>query len=302
VDSKRAVDGRTAVDSTAAVDSRATTDTGAPVTPAEVQPTDATRRRPVPQPLGEERRAPLPGEVPCPTCGSGNEPNRRFCRSCGALLAQRRPVRLSWWRRLLGRLGRRRGYAAGERRHRGDNRTVRRVLGTTVALWLVVIAILAAPLVLQTVAQIRDRTSAHVPIRPDGFNASSSRPEAPAASVSDGATNRYWAPQGEAAGSWVEVQFARPVRLLDIVVTGGVGTDQERFVANRRPHELDVLATTRTGTTVRRTLALRDEPGPQHFGFEAHDTVRVRFVVTSTYGPAGTSSVAIGELEFFGRT
>jgi hypothetical protein len=284
-----------------------TVDSRAAIGPVEVQPTEAARRRPVPPPPDGVRRAPLPGELPCPTCGAGNEPSRRFCRSCGTLLARAEPVRLTWWDRLLNRLSRRdrlarrRGYAAGERRRRRDNRGTHRLLGVTALLWLVVIAVLAAPLIRRGVAEVRDLTGAHVPIRPDRFDASSSLGEAPAASVSDGATNRYWAPQGEAAGSWVEVSFTRPVRLLDIVVTGGVGTDQERFLKNSRPHEVDVVATGRGGGTVRKTLTLRDEPGPQHFGFEAHDTVRVRFFVKSTYGPAGTPSVAIGELEFFGR-
>jgi hypothetical protein len=270
--------------------------------PVEVQPTEAPRRRPVQPPRAAVHRGPLPGEVACPTCGSGNEPSRRFCRSCGALLAHPEAVRLSWWRRLRNRLARRRGYAAGERRRRRDNRATRRLLAITAALCLVVIAVLAAPLIRRGVADLRDMTGAHVPIRPDGFGASSFLREAPPANVTDGATNRYWAPQGEAAGSWVEVLFTRPVRLLDIVVTGGVGTDQERFLRNSRPHELDVVATAPGGATIRKTLTLRDEPGPQHFAFEAHDTVRVRFFVKSTYGPAGTPSVAIGELEFFGRT
>ncbi len=273
----------------------------APVIPAAVQPGDAPRRRTATPPPPDVRRPPLPGELACPSCGSGNERSRRFCRSCGVPLAQAEVVRLPWWRRLVRWLFGRRSYTAGERRRPRVPAAARWLRVVIALVCLVAVAAVARPLIVRAVNGVKDQTGAHVPIRPDSFSASSSQREAPPADVSDGATNQYWAPQGPAAGSWLEVSFVKPVRLLDIVVTPGVGTEQGEFLKHARPHDLDVVATAKDGKTTTKALALRDEPGPERFDFEAHDVVRVRFIVKSTYGPGGTPSVAIGELEFFGR-
>ena len=122
-----------------------------------------------------------------------------------------------------------------------------------------------------------------------------------AANIADGATNRFWAPAGDGLDSWVQVRYADPVRVLDIVVTAGVSTEQELFLTVRRPAELAVTATRADGSTVESTLVLKDQPGEQHFSFEAADVVSLRLIVRSVYGPASRPGAAIGEVEFFGR-
>jgi hypothetical protein len=42
-----------------------------------------------------------PGDLICGNCGAGNEPSRKFCRRCGASLAEASVAVIPWWRRLL---------------------------------------------------------------------------------------------------------------------------------------------------------------------------------------------------------
>ena len=59
-------------------------------------------RRPVP-PTFEPRVERNPGDLICGQCGVGNGPTRKFCRSCGAPLAEAVVVHIPWWRRLFRR-------------------------------------------------------------------------------------------------------------------------------------------------------------------------------------------------------
>lgn len=277
--------------------------TAQPVTaqPAAVQP-DRRQTRRAPTAVPEERASnTADGDLTCPRCHTGNDRARRFCRICGAPLAEAATtVRRSWWRRLWDRLTKR-----GRRPKRPDQSgaAARRLLRITLLICVLVILLIAGPLLAKAaIDKLRDRTQAHVPLVPASVSASSARAGAPASRIADGATNRYWAPTGAAAGSWVEARFASPVRVLDIIVTPGVGTEQSAFLKVGRPHEMEVIATSRTGEVTRTTIQLSDQAGPQRFGFEAVDVLRVRLVVRSVYGTSTKPTVAVGEVEFFGRT
>ena len=274
-----------------------------PVVPAPVRPDEAPRRSrlavPVPQ---EETAPPAPGDVTCPGCSAGNTADRRFCRSCGARLTVPQAQNRTWWQRAVEWLRRRRAFRAGQRRPVRDYRMPRRLLWLAGLAGLVLVALLARPLMLRAADEIRDLTVKPEPIRAEAFAASSSLRDTPPRHLGDTLTNKYWAPQGQAAGAWVEASFTRPVRVLHIVAHGGVSLDQKRFTDHARPHELEVVATSKTGATTTEILVMRDQPGPQTFAFKAKDTVRIRLVVKSTFGPKGIPSVAIGELEFYGRT
>jgi hypothetical protein len=150
------------------------------------------------------------------------------------------------------------------------------------------------------VAEVRDRVSKHPPVAPVAARASSAAPGASPEYVLDHDPGAYWAPAGAAVSAWVEVDFDRPVRLLDVIVTAGVSTDRQRFLAEGRPRELAMTVTRSRGGPSDTTLPLRDAPGQQRFPVKVSDAVRVRFTVTSTYGPRG-HLCAVGELEFFGR-
>lgn len=269
--------------------------------PPERLPGQAARRRVV-EDVPDAPSGPKPGDLICPTCGTGNDAVRRFCRSCGASLATAVPVKLRWWQRLWRWLTRRTEYAAGERRRR-RTALVGRLIRIIALLLVVTLGVVFGPgLVRRGINEVRDRTRKPEPISATAFAASSARGDNPAARIGDGKNNRYWAPTGKAQGSWVEATFAKPYRILDIIVTPGVGIQKDQFVTVARPHELDVLATPDKGEPKRFTLTLTDAPGPQSFKITSDRTVKLRLTVRSTFGPTSIPPVAIAEVEFYGRT
>ncbi|GAB3159061.1 zinc ribbon domain-containing protein [Micromonospora sonneratiae] len=272
-----------------------------PTDPVAVQPGQVQHRRPV-RPVTQDQPETTGGDRICPRCQAGNDELRRFCRACGALLVETEaPVRRSWWRRLLDRI---RGRNRDPRRRR-DGRAAanaRRLLKIVALICLlVVLAIAGPPLVSRAVSEVRDRIQDPVPLTPQTVTASSAGESTPATRIADGVTNRYWSPTGPAVGAWVEATFASPVRILDIIVTPGISLEQGKFLTVGRPGQLDLVATTSDGTVVERTIKLRDQPGPQPFKFEASGVVRLKVVVRSIHGPQSEPTVAIGEVEFFGR-
>ncbi|MFD2765434.1 NADase-type glycan-binding domain-containing protein [Micromonospora eburnea] len=293
------------------------------------QPTDgsvATDRagggvQPAPRQPGRPDRHGLPSDEPepvdpvapphpsqprpaCPSCGVDNAPGRRFCRSCGAeLAAPAGPApRRTWWQRWWDRLRRRASRRRSLRDDRPAARATRRTLLIVLALCLVaVLAVIGPPLARRVVEAVRDRTQDPVPLVPAAVTASSEAPGGSAARLTDGATNRYWAPNGVAAGAWVEGRFSEPVRLLTVVITPGVSPRRQAFLAAGRPRGLTVITVDAAGKQQKTDIELRDEPGEQHFDVAASNVTRIRLVVRSTYGPGLIPSVAIGEAEFFGR-
>ncbi|MFI7426493.1 NADase-type glycan-binding domain-containing protein [Micromonospora sp. NPDC049836] len=272
---------------------------GAPDRRAE--PADAA---PVPVAPADGPTAPPPRLV-CPSCAAENAPGRRFCRACGAeLVAAAGPAapRRTWWQRCRDRLRRRSPERRSLREQRRAAGAARRTLLIVLTLCLVgVLAIAGPPLVRRAIEAVRDRTQDPTPLVPAAVVASSEALGASAGRLTDGANNRYWAPNGVARGAWVEGRFAEPVRLLTVVITPGVSPRRQAFLAAGRPRGLTVIAVGPDGRQEKTDIELRDEPGEQHFDVPAAKVVRIRLVVRSTYGPGLLPSVAIGEAEFFGR-
>ncbi|MEV4847601.1 hypothetical protein AB0K20_30865 [Micromonospora matsumotoense] len=258
--------------------------------PVPVESVDPTARPPVPR-------------LVCPACAVDNDPGRRFCRACGTQLSAPAAVtpRRTWWQRWWDRL-RRRAPRRSQREERRASRAARLSLLIVLVLCLVgVLAVAGPPLARRTLEAVRDRTEDPTPLVPASVAASSEMPGAGAAKLTDGANNRYWAPNGKAVDAWVEGRFNEPVRLLTVVITPGVGPRRQAFLAAGRPRGLTVVTVAADGTQQKTDIELRDEPGEQHFEVEASKVARIRLVVRSTYGPGLIPSVAIGEAEFFGR-
>ena len=150
---------------------------------------------------------------------------------------------------------------------------------------------------------VRDRIAKPVPVHPVSVHASSEAPGHPAAWAADGLSNRYWAPAptGPAQGEYVEFTFAGPMRLLDLIVHSGAAPEQDVFLGQARPAELELTAWTAGGAQVHTTLSLEDRPGEQKLHQVIGDVVRIRLTIKSSYASAPQRRVALGEVEFFKR-
>ncbi|MGW6710703.1 NADase-type glycan-binding domain-containing protein [Streptomyces sp. NPDC054956] len=246
-----------------------------------------------------EEDAPRPGELICGQCGAGNVPTRRYCRRCGAGLADA-PVaqKPPWWRRRRTR----RTHAAGERPAR---RRQWRLPRPVVPL-LLVLALAAAGYAFRAEAgraleSVRDRVSKPEQTHASAVTASSAAPEHEAALAVDGTTDRYWAPAGAGQGEYLEATFDGPLRLLDLVVHPGASPVAEKFLQQGRPSSLLLTAVGKDGRTTNKTVRLADVPGQQRFHFAVSDVARLRITVQGAYGAEGGRTVALGEVEFFKR-
>ena len=260
------------------------------------------------QPRVEPIRRPAEGEIPCPKCRRGNDPNRTYCRFDGEPLragAVGAPERIGWWKRLWRKLTRRRTYTAGERRKKV--RQPRKF-----PLKWVVLAVIAALLAgfnvqvrhFTTWAQteFKDRTAKHQPITPSKWTASSVQGGNGPERLSDRSPDKFWAPKvGANQNSWVEASLPQAVRLLDIVVTGGQSGDAVPFQKQGRPHQIRVVMTAQNGKTVTATLTMQDKQGAQSFKVRADRITKVRLTFVDASGMQPGRFLAVAEVEFFYR-
>jgi hypothetical protein len=277
--------------------------------PQAVKPSDTIRRRPVIQPVPADEAPPAAGDLICGQCGAGNDPVRRFCRRCGASLAAAEVVApLSWWQRFLARLRR---IFGGRRYEAGYRRPVRqpiRIKGRLILLLVLgtLIAVAAFPgrgWLRTGTDLVRDGIADRVPVAPVAVRASSSAPNASAGLAIDGVGNQFWAPAkpGVADGQWIEVDLPEQVRILNLVLYGGVSAERKQFLTQARPREILVTFTSDTGKTSTKVIKLRDQPGKQQFSVRATRTVKVRFTLRSAYGVSPARRVALAELELYAR-
>ncbi|MGW1769887.1 NADase-type glycan-binding domain-containing protein [Streptomyces sp. NPDC002073] len=260
-----------------------------------------------PRPVREpQHEAPRPGELICGQCGTGNAPDRRFCRRCGSSLAES-PIapRPPWWRRLFGR-GRtpKPQPVAGERPTRRQWRRPRFVLPLLLLLVLAAAGYALRGQVGRAVESVRDRTGKTEQVHAVRVTASGTRAGHPAALAVDGTTDRYWSPPGAAGsgeGEFLEAVLAGPVRLLDIVVHPGSSPVAEKFLTQARPAVLRVTVTAVDGRETVEDVRLADAPGKQTFHVAVSDAVRIRLTVRAVYGAGGGRHLALAEVEFFKR-
>lgn len=275
----------------------------APVQPRAAGPVPPPTPRTVTRPPDEP--PPAPGELVCGQCGVGNVPTRRFCRRCGASLADAPPApRPSWWRRLTTRTPRP-APAAGTRPAPGRRRRLRRprllVPAVIVALGLAAFGLRGQ--IGGATDKVKDRVAKTSQIHAVSITASSSAPGHAAGLAVDGTTDRYWAPAagGSGAGQYLDAKFDRPFRLLDVVIHPGASAVEEQFLKQARPHDVVVTTTDSHGASTSHEFHLTDTPGPQTFHLAVSDVTRIRLTLRSAYAPARTRHVAVAEVEFFKR-
>jgi hypothetical protein len=282
-----------------------TTPVGDPNAPRLVRPDEQVRRPRVPVTPPEQRRLPMPGEKICGNCGAGNEPTRRFCNVCGHSLADA-PVaaKLPWWRRFLRRIFGRKVYNAGERRDVRQPVRWQRPTFILTLLALLIIAFAVPPgrtLLAQAITAVQDRFGKRVPVVPVAGRATSSTVGHGATLAFDGANNTYWAPAGNPLGEGLTFDLPEPVRLLNVIITGGVSTDKTAFLAQGRPAKVDATVTDRAGKKSTTTFTMQDAPGGQRFSVAMSNAVQLTLIIRSDYGVPPGHLVAIAEVELFAR-
>jgi hypothetical protein len=269
--------------------------------PAAVRPGEAApkpRRRELPP----EDRPPAPGETICGCCGAGNAPSRKFCRRCGASLADMPVARKPpWWRRMFQR--RHAAPVAGARPHVRVRRSHGKLWTTLAVIVVLVIAgYFTRPYWSPALNEVIDRVKGTAEVNPNAFTASSAAPGHSARLVRDGATNNYWAPAGKPAGQWVQVGFASSFRLVYLRVFNGASDQLEPFLGDPSLQRISVTYFRKGEKPVTRDYTLRDKPGQQQLHVALDDVTAVRVTIRTLYRPASGPLAPLGELEFLARS
>jgi hypothetical protein len=283
----------------------------APAAPLGARQPEATAQtaRPRPQPAPPPRQETVETGVFCSRCGTGNDVRRHFCRHCGEPLAQVRPVRVPWYRRLLPR---RRQPEAGERPTSASGAT----LGSVLRMFVVtVLAVLVAGGVLLYAAVPSFRQAANrqvdrvatdvrrltnpgvVELHPTSTRASSELTGHPARYAADLVRNDYWAADvARDRNPTLVFTFDGPTDLDNLLVTSGAsGPAGNEFAQSARPRTVELTYSDGTGET----LQLQDTPTAADYTVHARQTTFVTMRITSVYPVSGTTIVALTEVEFF---
>jgi hypothetical protein len=246
------------------------------------------------------------GGRPCPVCSALNPVDRHFCRRCAALLAAPpRPVRRSWWRRLLDWVARRRQIPyAGQRPRLHRNRG--RLLRWAATLAVAGVAAYAADAWGATaIASVEDHFTRPTIVFATTVSATRSDPAHPIANIHDGFNNTFWGTgeTGTSAGVQVDATFGQPIDLLDIVITPGAGVTQDAFTSESSPQTIAVTVTSADGSSTTSTVTLPDSPGPDTFGIHGTDITTITFTIESAFLASDSSNaeVAIAEIEYFAK-
>ncbi|WP_405003192.1 zinc ribbon domain-containing protein [Kitasatospora purpeofusca] len=230
--------------------------------------------------------------TPCPSCGTPNPPDRRFCRRCATLLTPgTAPPPLPWWRTI--RPLRRRTRA-------GSGRTTRILVILAVVLALCAGGFLLLPAGRNLIEDTRDKLGKSKPVTPVRVEASAEVPGRPAGNATDGLSNRYWGAPGP--GASVTCTFAKPFRLVAVIVTNGASTSPEDYGHEGRALRIDLEVTASDGRKTVKKLTLVDKPGPQTFPTGISDAITVRLTLDAPAGLDGDRHLALAELEFFQRS
>lgn len=288
-----------------------------PVTRPPIADVPPSRRPTTPQrpgrPDARERagarrpEAPRPGELICGNCGTGNDPQRRFCRRCGHSLATAPvAVRLPWYRRIFTR--RARVTAAGTRPGRMGRRGHSRPLFSSLIVLLVLGGLVGGVATYLFVPAVQTRVNGAVgemrllllpsfeEIHPQASG--SGLPDHPGSLVADRNTLTYWAADTAIGSPELLVEFQEPTNLGKLIVHNGA--TQEEFLAYARPRTIVV----RYAGGDEQELELRDTLEDEVFDLDARSVEQLTITVVDWYAaqpPTGTTTIALRELEFRAR-
>lgn len=281
--------------------------------PEAMKPGAPAPKAGIPGPAAPAPAAIRPGDIVCGECGTGNDPERRFCRRCGTSLAQAvAPTavrKVPWWRRLFPRRAAA-VSAAGDRPMRGRGsrvgRVFRRVAAVLVGVALVAVAgpwrSAVSDRISSTARSVRRTISVtYAPARPTAATASSTLAgHGPEAAI-DGVSNSAWSEgvAGEGVGQQLTLTFGGPVDVDRVGITPGASVVPAEFLAQPRPREVRLTFT--DGTIA--NLTLKDQPGFQAFAVKARRVVSVVLEIRSVYpSAAGGQDASVAEIELFTKS
>ncbi|MFD0020597.1 NADase-type glycan-binding domain-containing protein [Streptomyces sp. NPDC058382] len=280
-----------------------TTPPTAPVPPAPSAPATPTAPDPVlpvrpAKPVAQRPLVRAPAEpeeaagVPCPACGTPNQPGRRFCRRCANPLAPAAKAEpLPWWRTV---------WPFRRRARASSGRVVRGLVILAVVVALCAGGLLLLPAGRALIEDTRDKLGKAEAVTPVDIAASAEIPRHPATNTTDGVNNHYWGAPGPRAS--VTYTFGKPFRLLDLIITNGASTSPEAYVREARALQVDLEVTTQDGEKHRKQVTLSDKPGPQTISTGISDAKTVRLVLSSPTGLSKGRHLALAEVEFFQRS
>lgn len=262
----------------------------------------------VPQEVKMQEAEAEEGGPPCPWCGTPNPVGRHFCRRCAMSLEKSpedaAPARRSWWRRMTDRENQPIPYAGQRPRlRRGPGQLVRLLIGLAVVILIAIFAGIFGP---GAVGAIEDHFAtphfeqvASITSNTDGITNGPSN-------LKDQWSNTWWGTGGTVAGPYLDVTFASPVHLLDVIITPGAGTAGQEFQTQDSPQSLTFTMTSTSGQQTTQVIHLANRGEAQPFALRASGVTKVHIVVGAAY-PAGDTAggtdqqIAISGIEFFGR-
>jgi Tfp pilus assembly protein FimT len=214
------------------------------------------------------------------------------------------PARRSWWRRMTDRENQPVPYAGQRPRlRRGPGQLVRLLITLLVVVLIAIFAGIFGP---GAVGAIEDHfvtphfeQVASVTSSTDGITNGPSN-------LTDQWSNTWWGSGGSVAGAFLDVTFASPVHLLDVIITPGAGATEQEFQTQDSPQSLTFTMTSTGGQQTTQVIHLNGSNGAQTFTLHASGVTKAHIVVGAAF-PAGNSAggsdqqIAISGIEFFGR-
>lgn len=281
------------------------------------------KTRPVPA-KPPPRREVRPGDLVCNQCEEGNDPERRFCRRCGASLVEAKaavaPPPLPWWKRLFVRQPK--VLAAGERPMRRGGTAAQRTLRSRLSQGRRLVVLLAVVgLGLGYLGPWRSTVNTKVgnsfrgiremvaprfnEISPDSVEGTTSAlPDHPPEDAVDDIKQTYWAEgaEGDGIGQRFVVNFDPPVNLGKIGFRLGASTKPEDFATQPRPERVRLHFFGPASSVSTKDLSLKNTADFQQHDAKAKDTVRLEIEILST-NPSleGGTATSIAEIEFWER-
>lgn len=287
-----------------------------PIQPGAVKPA-AVKARPAPKKAAPAREI-NPGDKVCRHCGEGNDPQRRFCRRCGASLVEAAIFALPWYTRLWRRLTRPKQRMAGER-----PRSRRRIIGGhgggiifNIGKWVVLAAVLVV-VILSFVGpyhhSLRNRESRYYhdvvgevhpnysAYHPTNATATSTAPGFPASNLINNADNTSWEANHAGVGQTVLVTFPGSANIAKVGFLNGNQTTPQAYLTEPRPAKVQLLFGGPHPYT--KTVTLKDSPNFQTFTVSAKESTDMTLTIESVYpAQGGGANTSLTQIEFFTKS